>query len=113
MKHILISILLLMPICLSAQFTVKGVIVDQTGEGLPGVSIVEVGKPTNGVFSDVDGAFQLRVASAKSKITISYIGFIAQTLGVSADMKITMEENENMLKEVEIVRQGFGTEYQI
>ncbi len=113
MKHILISILLLMPICLSAQFTVKGVIVDETGETLPGVSVVEVGKPTNGVISGPDGDFVLKVASEKSKITISYLGFISKTLDVSANMEISMEENENMLKEVEIVRQGFGTKSRI
>jgi len=102
-----------MPICLSAQFTVKGVIVDQTGESLPGVSVVEVGKVTNGVMTDIDGNFNFKVASAKSKITVSYIGFVAQTLNVSENMKITMEENDNMLKEVEIVRQGFGSKSRI
>lgn len=113
MKHILISILLLMPVCLSAQFTVKGVIVDETGEALPGVSVVEVGKHTNGVLTEAEGNFVLKVTSSKSKITISYIGFITKTLDVAEDMKITMEETENMLKEVEIVRQGFGSKARI
>jgi len=102
-----------MPICLSAQFTVKGVIVDETGETLPGVSVVEVGKPTNGAISGPDGDFVLRVTSEKSKITLSYLGFISQTLDISASMEIVMEETENMLKEVEIVRQGFGSKSRI
>lgn len=113
MKHILLSILLLIPICLSAQYTVKGVIVDETGEGLIGASVVEVGKPTNGVVTNVEGNFVLKVASAKSKITINYMGFIAKTVGVSENMRIVMDENQNMLDEVEIVRQGFGSKARI
>lgn len=113
MKHILISILLLVPICLSAQFTVKGVVVDKEGEELIGVSVIEVEKPTNGVITDVDGSFTLQVTSDKSKITVSYLGFAAMTLDVSSNMKIVMEGNDNILKEVEIVRQGFGTKTRI
>ncbi|MDR0507826.1 MAG: TonB-dependent receptor [Dysgonamonadaceae bacterium] len=114
MKHILISILLLLtPLCLSAQFTVKGVVVDETGETLIGAGVVEVGKPANGIMTDIEGNFVLKVASAKSKITVSYLGYEAQTLNVSEDMRITMKTNSNMLKEVEIVRQGFGTKSRI
>jgi TonB-linked SusC/RagA family outer membrane protein len=102
-----------MPFCLSAQYTAKGVVVDETGETLTGVSIVEVGKPTNGTLTGIDGDFEINVISSKSKITASFMGFKSKTLEVSGNMQITLSTNENMLQEVEIVRQGFGTKTRI
>jgi len=113
MKHIFISILLFIPFYLSAQFTVRGVVLDETGEGLIGASVSEVGKPTNGTATGVDGDFVLKVASEKSQIKINYLGYAERTLPVSADMEITLKKNENMLQEVEIVRQGFGTKSRV
>jgi len=113
MKHIFISILLFIPFCLSAQFTAKGVVIDETGEKLTGASVVEAGKPANGTATGVDGDFVLNVASAKSQIKVSYLGYEEKTLPVSANMEITLKRNENMLQEVEVVRQGFGTKSRI
>lgn len=113
MKHILISILLLTPFCLSAQFTVTGVVVDESGEEMIGVSVIEVGKPANGTATGLEGDFVLKVTSAESKIKVSYLGYKEKTLNVSRNMKIAMETNDNMLQEVEIVRQGFGSKSRI
>lgn len=114
MKNILISILLLLvPFCLSAQFTAKGVVVDETGETVIGASIMEDGKPTNGTITSVDGDFVLKVTSSKSKIRVSFIGYTTATVAVSANMRIVLESSASMLKEVEVVRQGFGTKTRI
>ncbi|GHV24246.1 SusC/RagA family TonB-linked outer membrane protein [Bacteroidia bacterium] len=116
MKHILINILLLLltPLCLSAQVTVKGVVTEDTGEELIGVSVYEAGNPSNGTATNIDGRFELKVASEKSKITLQYIGYTTKTVNVSRqEMKIVLDKNDNMLKEVEIVRQGFGTKTRI
>ncbi|MFV0472381.1 MAG: SusC/RagA family TonB-linked outer membrane protein [Paludibacteraceae bacterium] len=114
MKYILISILLsFIPFCLSAQFTVKGVVADEKGETLIGATITEDNNPANGTATKIDGDFVLKVHSTKSKIKISYLGYETKILPVSANMQIFLKENANSLKEVEIVRQGFGTKTRI
>ncbi|MDR3142820.1 MAG: TonB-dependent receptor [Tannerellaceae bacterium] len=60
--------------------TVAGKIVDQTGDPLPGVSIVEKGT-TNGTITDIDGNFSL-IVSLQSTIIFSYIGY--RTLEITA-----------------------------
>ena len=113
MKHIIsILLFLLLPFCLLAQFKVKGVVTDDTGEALIGATIMESGS-TNGTITNVDGNFELTVKSKDSKVTVSYIGYKNATLSVSANMKIILEGDATMLKEVEVVRVGFGSKARI
>ena len=51
--------------------TVKGRVVDQSGEPLIAVTVFEDGKPTNGTMTDLDGNYTLSVSSAKSVIVYS------------------------------------------
>lgn len=113
MKYIISIVLFtLIPFCLSAQFKVKGVITDDTGEGLLGATVLETGTQ-NGTTVDINGNFALTVSTKNSKITVRYIGYREKILTVSADMKIVMENDENMLKEVTVVRVGFGSKSRI
>ena len=54
--------------------TVNGVVIDENGETLPGVSVVEVGT-TNGVLTDLNGHYTLKTTSAKPSVSFSYIGY--------------------------------------
>lgn len=112
MKHIIIFLLTLMPIVAMAQVNVKGVVKDNFDEPLPGATVVEVDNIRNATQTDIDGNFTLNVKSNNAKIRVSYVGFKAQTLTVSSDMSIVLE-SDGMLKEVEVVRQGFGTKSRI
>ncbi len=114
MRHIIsIVLFLLLPLYMSAQFIVKGVVTDDAGETLIGASVVETAKPTNGVSTDIDGNFSLSVASNKSKITVSYIGYQNQEITVSANMNIVLQSDDKMLQEVTVVRVGFGSKTRI
>ena len=63
------------------QITVKGHVVDATGEPVIGASVIE-GKSTNGTITDIDGNFSLNV-SANSTLTISFVGYKTQTVSVN------------------------------
>mgnify|MGYP000415258697 CR=1 FL=1 len=52
--------------------TVSGVVTDENGETLPGVSVVEAGT-TNGVLTDLSGHYTLKTTSARPSISFSYI----------------------------------------
>lgn len=88
----------------------SGVITDSAGEPLPGVSVVEKGKPTNGIMTDVDGNFSFRV-NPGATLEISYIGFEKQEVKAAANLKIIMVESEKMLEDVVVV--GYGVQKKV
>ena len=87
-----------------------GRVVDNQGEPLIGVTIMEVGT-SNGTVTDLDGNFSLNLKDPNGKITISYIGFNPQTLTAASNMQITMKSEDKELNEVVVV--GYGTQKKV
>lgn len=59
-----------------AQNTLKGKVIDQrTGEELIGASITEKNNPSNGITTDFDGTFELKVDNIPVDLIVSYIGY--------------------------------------
>lgn len=86
--------------------TVTGVIKDQTGESLIGVSI-QVKGTSRGTITDLDGKFSLN-ANPGETLEISYIGY--QTVIMKAGktpINITLKEDAQNLDEVVVV--GYGS----
>ena len=108
MKHIIILLLALMPLSVWAQVTVKGTVKDAT-DVLVGATVREVGNPTNGVLTDLDGNFTIKVKSSSSKLQISYVGYTTKTVTARSNMIIVLENDATMLNEVVVIQQGFGT----
>ncbi|MGL2988053.1 SusC/RagA family TonB-linked outer membrane protein [Flavobacterium sp. RSSA_27] len=94
---------------LYAQGTVvEGTVKDASGLTLPGVNILEKGT-TNGVSTDFDGNFKIKVSNPKAVLTFSFIGFKNHTENVNGrkSIQILMEEEANQLNEVVVI--GYGT----
>ena len=91
-----------------SKYEVKGVVVDTTGTPVIGASVVEQGT-TNGVTTDLNGQYVLRVQSAESVVTVSYIGYKTQTLVASSELlkNLVLEEDSEMIDDVVII--GYGT----
>lgn len=87
-----------------------GRVVDNLGEPLIGVTVMEAGT-SNGAVTDVDGNFTLSLNKPNGKITVSYIGYNSQTLAPSSNMKITMTPEDRELNEVVVV--GYGTQKKV
>ena len=89
------------------KITVKGSIVDGTGEPLIGATVKVKGDATSGAISDMDGNFQISVPSENSSLVITYIGMDSQTIkvGKKRQFKITLTD-DNTLSEVVVV--GYG-----
>lgn len=93
--------------CRTAQtHIVKGIVVDNLGEPVPGANVVEKGT-TNGIITDMDGAFSLTVAP-DAVLEISYIGYVTQSVSVKgkSTLNITLREDSQALEEVVVT--GFG-----
>ena len=89
--------------------TVKGKIIDETGEPMIGVSVIVKGQSTVGTITDFDGNFVLEVPSGKGILEVSYIGYKTQevTVGKNTQVTIKMEPDTQALDEVVVI--GYGT----
>lgn len=91
------------------KFKVSGIVKDATGEPVIGASVVEKGT-TNGTVTDLDGNFNLSVAS-NSTIVISFIGYSDQEFHISKDnmvLNVNLKEDTEMIDEVVVV--GYGVQ---
>ncbi|WP_157972936.1 SusC/RagA family TonB-linked outer membrane protein [Aureibaculum luteum] len=90
------------------KIPISGTVLDQSGEPLPGASIVEKGT-LNGVQTDFDGKFSLDVKDANAILEISFVGFETKEIVVKnqTELTITLLESTANLDEVVIV--GYGT----
>ena len=92
-----------------ADVAVSGRVVDEKGEGLPGVTVIVQGT-TIGTSTAADGSFFLNVPE-NSTLTFSSVGFLTQQrviTGAASDLNITLAEDLKALQEVVVV--GYGTQ---
>lgn len=91
------------------QNIVSGTVVDQSGQPLPGASVVEKGT-TNGTQSDFDGNFSIELQNENAILVVSYVGFGTKEIPVNgqATLNIILEESAAGLDEVVVV--GYGTQ---
>ncbi len=109
-KLILFFFLVLLIATVSAQekISITGKVIDNTGFGLPGVSILEKGT-MNGTITNVEGNFTLE-ASAQSTLVFSFMGFSVQEIPVDGKTTINVEMVESVVGLNEVVVVGYGTQ---
>lgn len=93
---------------LTAQ-TVSGDIKDPNGDPLAFASVVEKGT-TNGVDTDIDGHFSIKLTSSKATLEFSYLGFASQTILYAGQkqLQVTLQEDAQVLGDVIVV--GYGVQ---
>ena len=85
--------------------TTKGKVVDANGEGIIGAA-VQVAGTTTGIVTDINGAFELRVAPGAT-LEVSCIGYVTKTVQAAPTMTIVLDEDAELLEEAVAV--GYGT----
>ena len=92
-----------------AAVNVKGSVVDAQGVPVIAASVVELGT-SNGALTDVDGKFSLNVASEKSVLQFSCIGYktVESAVGARRVFDIVLEEDASFLDDVVVI--GYGTQ---
>lgn len=90
------------------QKTIKGIVVDATGEPLIGVNISVKGT-TIGIITDIDGKYTLEVPT-NATLVFSYIGYRTQehSVGNQTTINITLQEDTQNIDEVVVV--GYGVQ---
>ena len=87
--------------------TVSGTVVDENGETLPGVNVLEKGT-TNGTTTNANGEFNLEVQNENSILVFSFIGYTSQEIrvGNQTNIHVSMVPDVETLQEVVVV--GYG-----
>ena len=101
-------VLCMMPLAMSAQNVIKGIVKDNNGEPIIGAAVIEVGNPNHGTVTNYDGNFELKNVT-KDAIKVSYLGFVPQTITVKGKsfVNVILKEDTKSLDEIVVV--GYGT----
>ena len=88
--------------------TVTGRVTDETGEILPGATVVEKGT-ANGTIASADGNYSIRV-TGNAVLVVSYLGYAEQEVAVGnrRNVDVVLQETAQALSEVVVV--GYGTQ---
>lgn len=90
------------------QNVVEGVVTDERGNPLPGVTVSLTG--TNlGVATDAQGLFRLSVPEKKAHLMFQFVGMKTQGVSVVAGEKIQVKMNEDAKGLEEVVVTGYQT----
>lgn len=93
----------------NSSYVVKGKVVDNNNNPLPGASVKIVGSP-QGVTTDVNGVFTLTL-NAPATLNITFVSMDAKSVHVSStnrNIEVTLSDNGKQLNEVVVV--GYGTQ---
>ncbi len=103
-------LLMMLPLASLAQGTIEvsGTVKDAGDEPLIGVSVVLKGNAGQGVVTDFDGHYRLKVPSDKSTLVFTYVGMVPKevTVGGRRVINVTLVEDDKTLNEVVVV--GYG-----
>ena len=97
--------ILILPLFANAQVTVKGIVTDESGVPLVGVSVRYKEVPQVGVTTDIDGKFSIKEVNEGKTLVFSYIGMknTERLLkGTTSFIKIQMEAETSELDQVVI-----------
>lgn len=91
-----------------AQVTVKGNVKDDMGEALIGAVVLEKGTTNNGVITDVNGNFTIKVKNDQAVLRFSTIGFTTAELPVKGNkfLMVVLNSASTQIEEVVVVAYG-------
>jgi TonB-linked SusC/RagA family outer membrane protein len=100
----------LIPINLRQAVPVSGVVTDETGKALVGVTVKVKGTGV-GQTTDENGRFRINAPSANSTLVISYVGYASQEVPLAGRTEVTVQLKQastGSLSEVVVV--GYGSQ---
>ena len=100
------------PMLLAQNKQISGIVTDETGSPLPGVS-VQVKATTHGIATDMDGKYAIEAAQG-SVLVFSSVGYATQERTVGAakvqKLNVTLKEDTQQLTEVVVTALGIKRE---
>jgi TonB-linked SusC/RagA family outer membrane protein len=94
------------------QKTVTGKVTDDTGQTLPGVSVMVKGT-TLGTITDTEGMYTLNNVPANSTLAISFVGMTKQEIVIGSQSVINASLVSESIGIEEVVAVGYGTQKKV
>lgn len=91
-----------------SQRSVSGIITDENGAAMPGVS-VQVQGTQSGVMSDVDGRYTLAYADDDAVLVFSFIGYESYSISINGRTVVDVQLAPSVTNLDEVVVIGYGT----
>ena len=88
---------------------VLGVVSDQNGQYLEGVTVLEEGT-NNGTFTLDDGSYELTASGSEAYLVFSFIGYTSERIQVKDQQVINVTLREDILTTDEVIVIGYGTQ---
>ncbi len=106
--RLLIILVMMLPLFLFSQKTIKGTVTDQSLLPLPGATIL-IEDSDQGTVTDFDGNFELIISAESTNLIVSYTGYLTKTveIGDQLNFSIQLEESVEALSEVVVTALGF------
>ena len=104
----LILAFLLLPASVYAQTqkTITGTVIDELGESVIGATVKAI-NTSMGTITDIDGNFTLQVPAEVKQLTISYVGYVTQTVDITSEpIRVQLKSDNQLLQEVVVVCYG-------
>ncbi|MCD6355541.1 MAG: SusC/RagA family TonB-linked outer membrane protein, partial [Prolixibacteraceae bacterium] len=94
-----------------AQKQVNGVVTDETGEPLPGVTVLIVDS-NKGVITDIDGKYSLQVEPGAT-LRFSFVGMVSQQIkvGNNSTIDVILKTDAIGIEEVQVI--GYGVQKKV
>ncbi|MEO9475772.1 MAG: TonB-dependent receptor [Cyclobacteriaceae bacterium] len=91
------------------QAEVSGQVTDESGEGLPGATVLVKGT-TNGTVTDIDGNFRLSITDPDNAVlAVSFVGYTSQDVSVAGQTLINVSLQPDFTSLAEVVVIGYGS----
>ncbi len=105
---IMVVLFLLGMTAYAQQHSVKGTVVDQNGQPVIGMTVMEQGTQ-NGTTTDIDGNWQLTVTSGQATLEFAALGYATVVEKVNNRAVINVESAEEAIALDAVVAIGYGT----
>lgn len=91
-----------------ADRSVTGIVTDERGEGLPGVSVVVKGL-TRGAVTDASGTYRLTIPDGPQTLVFSFVGYTSQEVSVGSQSTLSVQLKPDVKSINEVVVVGYGS----
>lgn len=96
------------PADVKQDIAVSGVVFDESGEPMPGVTVLVKGT-NRAIMTDIEGRYSISVPNKEAVLVFSFIGYSTQqiTMAGKTSINVNLREDTQALEEVVVV--GYGT----
>lgn len=93
---------------LAQDFSVQGKVVDESGQGMPGVTVLVKGT-TKAAPTDVDGNYKISVPNENGTLVFNFLGYVPQEIEIKGRNRIDVKlaPDQKALEEVVVI--GYAT----